>query len=230
MAKKKKKVAVKKIAKKKALKKVKEKKMSLLSQRKNINDKFFDVVSANIKNENKKGKWKRTGVKQLAKELEISVSTLDKYIKRGFINEKDDELFINVERNFDKLKIKRTKKVTKEFNVHTFTRDNFFKRKPFGKIKPNEQLYFRAGLYMVFKTGKNGTYTIQNLPISHYSSKYPQGYTEFFELIRIRLNEHPSLKYFRFNYFDVKKVYLDSIEERIQNFQNKNKGKTKKKK
>ena len=193
--------------------KKKTKKMSFLSQRKNINDKFFDIVKTNIKIvADKKGKFKRQGVKNLADELEISTATLNKYIKQGFINEKNEELFINVERNFDKTKIPKTKKTTKQFTVHNFTYDNFFKRKPFGKIKKNEQLYFKAGLYLVFRSGKNGFYTIQNLPISHYSNLYPQGYEEFFDIIKIKLLDYPSLLHFVFNYFEVQKINVGDIE------------------
>lgn len=216
--------------KKRKNKKTKEQKISFLVQRKNIDDKFFDLVKEHITvTPDKNGKFKRNGVKKLAAELEITTATLNRYIKSGSINRKNDELFINVERNFDKLKKPRTKKVTKEFSTHTFTFQNFFKRKPFGKIKSNEQLYFRAGLYLVFKSGKNGTYTIQNLPISHYSNLYPEGYEEFYEIIKEKLQNHPSLKYFRFNYFDVTKIDLGNIEDRLEKFKAKN-YKTKKRK
>ncbi len=227
------------------------KKLNFLLQKKNINDKFFDLVKYTIKNvPDKNGKFKRIGVTKLAKELEIGVGTLNKNIKQGFINGKNDELFINIERNFEKLKKEKKKDkvnisslkkqtpfltldleedtisdfkgVTKEFTIHTFTFDNFFPRKSFGKIKRDEQLYFRAGLYLVFKSGKNGTYTIQNLPISHHSNKYPEGYEEFFEIIKEKLQNHPSLKFFRFNYFDVQKINVGTIEERLQVFSKKN--------
>ncbi len=228
----------------KKLKKEKIKKISFLTQRKNINDKLFDLKDHLIKTyPDSTGKFIRHGIKKLADDLEISVSTLDRYFKQGFINQKNDQLVINIERNFDKLKIKKLKKispafstdtekhisdfkgVTKQFTIHNFTFDNFFKLKPFGKIKENEQLYFKAGLYMVFSSGKRGTYTIQNLPLSHYSNLYPEGYKEFFEIIKFKLLEYPSLKFFRFNYFNVQKIQIDviPIEQRIEKFKAKHK-------
>ncbi len=207
--------------------------MSFLLVRKNIHDKFFDVVKEYITIVPfAEDQFKRKGMKELSNQLEVSVATLSKYIKQGFINESNETLYINIERNFDKIKkIKRQratttiqgfdkneptfdfKAITKQFTIHNFTLYNFFKRKPFGRIKKTEQLYFRAGLYIVFRSGKKGFYTIQNLPISHYSNKYPQGYTEFFDIIKIKLIDYPSLLFFRFNYFDVQKIDLSAIDE-----------------
>ncbi len=217
------------------------KKISFLKKRKNINDKFFDLVERDIKKvpvKNKKGKfkgvtrWVYKGLNKLSKELEISPATTRRYIEIGRINENNDTLFINVERNFENLrkvkyrefrKNKRldrydykpfeftSKKTTKEFTIHNFTRDNFFRTKKFGRAKKNEQFYFRAGLYIVFeRRNKAGRikmrYVIQNFPVSHYSNSYKQGHNDFFDIIKIELQQYPSLKYFRFNYFDVQKI------------------------
>ncbi len=91
--------------------------------------------------------------------------------------------------------------------------------KKFKVNKKTERLYFRSGLYLEFaKMDKYDNiesdktiYTIQNLPISHYSKLYPQGYKEFFEIIKAKLMEFPSIKFFRFNYFDVSKIKLSAI-------------------
>ena len=216
---------IKKKLKKRAIskksKKQKVQRISFLTQRKNIHDKFFDLVQANIKTTSKNGKFKKTGIKELASKLEITPATLKRYITKGKINDKNDVLFINVERNFEKLKVKKTKVTTKQFTVHNFTFDNFFPKK-FFKVKKNEQLYFRAGLYIVFQrikkvsTGdipnlserQNMDYVIQNYPISHRSDDYPEGYFQFFETIKYELQNYPSILYFRFNYFDVTKVNL----------------------
>lgn len=203
------------IRKRKLVKKDSFKKISFLKKRKDINDKFFDLVDTHIKSqayEDSEGetKWRKRGISKLAKELEISVSTLKKYINEGRIKENNDRLFINVERNFDKLKLKKTHETTKEYTIHNFTKSNFFPKHKFSKAKRNEQFYFRAGLYLVFevkrKKKKPKEYAIQNFPISHYSNSYNKGYDEFFEIIQIKLQEHPSLKNFSFNYFDVTKI------------------------
>ncbi len=216
----------------KKVKKSKVKKISFLRERKNVNDKLFDLKKHLTKSISvSKDKYKIIGIEKLARELEITPTTLRKYFKQGFINPNNDNLIINIERNFDKLKIRRTKEVSAFFGK----KDNFFKLKPFGKVKENEQLFFKAGLYMVFRSGKKGIYTIQNLPLSHYSNLYPEGYREFFDIIKEKLNDHPSLKFFRFNYFSAQKIQLDiiPIEQRRENFKNKhskNNGKNKKNK
>lgn len=228
---------------------VKTQKMSLLQQRKNISDKFFDLlqhetkVAPVLKNGKVKIKkngaedWRRKGVKKFADKLGVTVGRINSIIRSGSVKDTGDYLITGVEKLHTKLKLPKTKKTTKEFTVHNFTFDNFFKRKPFGKIKANEQLLFRAGLYLEFaKKDKDGDftdktgYTIQNLPITHYSNLYPEGYEEFFEIIKEKLQSHPSLKLFRFNYFDVRKIKVDTIEERVKAFQDKQKPKKRKKK
>ncbi len=220
--------------KKKVVKKPGEKKISFLNQRKNIDDKFFDLVNEKTKvvRQSKKVKGKRKpvvkfvrkGLKELASELEVSQSTLKRYISQGFINHKNDNLFINVERNFDKLKVKRTKQKTKQFTTHNFTIDNFFDRRtykqppPKRKIKSNETFFFKCGLYIQFgiknfnvkgKKYTEGKYTIQNLPLSHYSDNYNSGFDEFFEIIKTEIDNHPSIDFFIFNYFDVSIIKID---------------------
>lgn len=196
-----------------------DKKISFLVQRKTINDKFFDLVATDIKSvADKKGKFKKVGTSKLAKKLNIQPSTLTKYIKRGFINEDLYYLTRRIEDNFKKLKIKSSKKVTKKFFIHTFTEGNFFKTKNFKQANKNEQFYFRAGLYIRFRSGKNGFYTIQNFPVSHYSNKYPKGHYEFYEIIKRDLANFPSMLYFLFNYFDVQKIDTGDIVERTDKF------------
>ncbi len=237
-------------------------------KRKDINDKFFDIVEKRIKINYKyyikKGKGSRKalsgkalenalnikytkpqkfkelyrtdykgrrGIKRLAADLEINPRTLRKYIDRGNINTKNDKLFINVERSFEKLakgkKVKRLKHFTKQFTIHNFTFDNFFKLKDVvfppgmkGNHKKNEVFYFKAGLYIVFErvkgvsTGgeeninerKDMLYTIQNLPLAHDAPNLIDGHKEFFNIIRDEIKEHPSFKYFRFNYYSVQKI------------------------
>jgi hypothetical protein len=203
-------------------------KMSFLTHRKNINDMFFDVlkvktkrVPERFKNGNvKKNKFKIQGITQLAKELKVTPTQIRNYIKKGSVNDNLYHFTRNVEIQHKKLKIPRTKKETKQFTVHTFTFANFFAKKNF-KVKKNVvQLFFRCGLYIEFaKMDKydnilndKTVYTIQNLPISHYSNLYPQGYKEFFEIIKQKLMDYPSIKFFRFNYFDVQKINMGSIE------------------
>lgn len=207
----------------------KDKVVSFLNKRKDINDKFFDLVDKKIsfkrvqpkKQKNKKRKkpyFRRVGIGNLAKELEVSTSTIRRYIKQGYINTKNDELFINVERNFDSLKIKKTKKTTKQFTTHNFTKDNFFEKSKIGKLKKNQQVFFRCGLYLQFniknysstrRKYSDGKYTIQNLPLSHYSNSYSRGFDEFFMIIKEEIDNHPSIEFFRFNYFSVTIVNID---------------------
>ncbi len=215
--------------KQKTIKKEKHKKISFLNQRKNINDKFFDLVkeytySVRVQpKKNKKTKkskkafFKTMGIKELASELEVIPATVKRYIKSGHINEKNENLFINVERIFEKLKKPKTIKRTKQFTPHNFTIDNFFEKQKLGRIKKTQQFYFRAGLYIVFgiknfsttsKKYSEGKYTIQNLPLAHYSDNYERGYKEFFEVVKTEIENHPSIEYFIFNYFDVTIVNL----------------------
>lgn len=191
------------------------KKTSFLKKRKNINDKFFDLVNLHTKKvpvkRKGKEKWVLKGVTKLAKELKISPSTLKIYINKGAISDTGGYLPTKVFNLHKKNKIKGSKIETKEFTVHNFTKNNFFKKKNFKKAKKNEQFYYRCGLYLHFeRKNKRGKitmqYVIQNFPIAHYSSNYNKGYNEFFEIIQIELQSHPSLKFFRFNYFDVQKI------------------------
>ena len=208
----------KRAVKKKTAKRKTSGKIDFLTKRKTIDDKFFDVVESVVKKEynKKKKKWEVKGISKLAKELEILPKTLQKYIDEGGINKKNDSLFINVERNFDKLKgLSKTVKKTKEFSIHNFTKSNFFEKKNLGKTKWYEQYYFRCGLKLTFKRPnkyrspwgkKSNTYVMQNVPISYYSKNYNSGYNEFFNTIKIKLQEFPSLHSFQFNYFDVQKI------------------------
>jgi len=193
-------------------------KKDFLVKRKDINDKFFDLIHTQTKKQFVKGEWKLTGIGKLAKELEVSPSTIKRYISAGSINTKNDKLYINIERNFDKLKLPKTKKYTKEFTVHNFTEHNFFKKKNLGRSNKYEQFYFRAGLYIVFEKTRERSrgrkkagsvlwkYVIQNMPVSFYHKNYTQGWKLFFKKIKADLQQYPSLKYFRVNYLDVTKI------------------------
>lgn len=227
----------------------KNKKKSFLTKRKTINDKFFDIVNKEIhKTPYKKPKknkfggeiWQKKGITKLAKELNITTGTLSKYIDKGFINENLYYLTRRIENKHKKLKIPKTKKVTKQFSIHTFTRNNFFEReKGNKKTKKNEMFYFRAGLYIVFQRVKkvstgvkpnknektNMNYTIQNFPTSYYSNNYIKGFEEFYEKIKTDLQNFPSLLYFLFNYFDVEKIDIGTVEQRIEKFKSKRKTK-----
>lgn len=201
----------------------KEKKISFTTKRKDINDKFFDLVEQRITTERykKKGnrvwKFRKKGVTALAKELTISPATLARYIKQGFVRDTGGMLFTRIEKNHTKEKLSKTHEVTKQYTVHNFTRDNFFKKPKVKKRKKGEMYFFTAGLYIQFsvkgyykkkgiiKNKQNLTaYTIQNFPITHYSENFSRGYDEFFEIIKEELDSHPSLNFFIFNYFDVK--------------------------
>lgn len=193
-------------------------KTDFLTKRKDIDDKFFDLVNLYTRKEFKKGKWTTKGISKLSKELEIAPRTIQKYINEGGINKKNEKLFINIERNFDKEKIKRTKRETKEFTVHNFTEKNFFPPKNLGRTNKFEQFYFRAGLYIVFEKTRERTrgnkkagttlwrYVVQNMPVSFYHKNYKEGYKLFFGKIKADLMQYPSLKFFRFNYIDVTKI------------------------
>ncbi len=207
------------------MKKTKEKKISFLTKKKDINDKFFDLVGQHItyvrykKKGGKKWLFKKKGVTKLAKELTITTATLNNYIKTGKVRDNGGMLFTRIESNFKKLKKPKTKKVTKQFTTHNFTEDNFFTPPKLGRRKKTETYFFTVGLYMQFGTKqyykKKGiikekqtlnTYTIQNLPITHYSDNLKQGTKDVWSMINEELKNHPSLNYFIVNYFDVRLI------------------------
>lgn len=217
---------VKKNAPKKAPKKINvSHKIDFLKKKKNINDLFFDVVKHNLKTsyDKKSDTFKTTGYKELAKKLGISYKTLTHYIRVGEINKKDLDLIETIEGLHKSTKEKKTKRQTKEFTKHNFSKPNFFEKQKNILGEKNKMFLFRAGLYMVFKkakkvgpfTGKwnknESEYIIQNLPVTLHAKTYAKGYDDFFGLIDEEVNAHSSLDFFRFNYFDVHIVDMLSI-------------------
>lgn len=217
-------------------KKISTQRVSFLREKKNVNDKFTDLVNQyvspvfyNTEEMEIRGLEKTTlkqykGISALSKKLGISPSTLKRAIKKGGIkpNKKQKSSILKNYNALKRLKKKQNvefsdfKKTTKEFTVHNFTRKNFFK-KPRRKLKKSEQFHFRCGLYIVFErikkvsTGANENplekqnmlYVIQNFPISSESKSFNRGFEKIYEDIKYELTNHPSMKYFRFNYFDV---------------------------
>lgn len=213
-------------------KSIETQRISFLKQKKTVADKFQDLVKEyvspvfyNTEEMEVRGLTETTfkqykGIATLSKKLKVSPSVLKRWIKNNKV--KPNKAILN---EYNKLKRQKKrfnqpfddfKKTTKEFTVHNFTRKNFFK-KPKKKLKKYDEYHFRAGLYIVFerikkvstgidenpKEKQNMYYVIQNFPISSYSKDFSKGYEKIYEDIKYELNNHPSLKYFRLNYFDV---------------------------
>ncbi len=67
-----------------------------------------------------------------------------------------------------------------------------------------KQYYKKKGIIKEKQT--LNTYTIQNLPITHYSDNLKQGTKDVWSMINEELKNHPSLNYFIVNYFDVRLI------------------------
>lgn len=196
----------------------KTKKIKFTEVKKNYRDKFEDEIQkfkhASIK-QYKSGKKKgddyfnkKTFRKLIKKDFKLSDKQLKQY-HAGIYTKKDRQKINSKHKGFSKVK-----KQTKKFYKHTFTFDNFFK-KDIGRLKKHEQFYFRCGIKIVSRSKDTGVFewhenklieiwTIPNFTLSHYSQKqFPSCYKEFFNLIKTKIDEMPSILYFTFNYFDV---------------------------
>lgn len=203
--------------------------INFLEKPKDVTDKFRDVLDRNtekIFSEDQDGgiHFRRGGKKEFAKKLGTSTAQITKWEKFGVdpskLTDKTKKTLDKVKKLWNekkkllnektgKYEYKRvfanTKKETKQFSKHSFTRKNFFHRKKLPKRKKNQQYYFRCGLYLKFNNG----YTISNLPVSHYDFKgYPEGYEAMWNLIRATIAQYDSLVFFRINYFDVSIINL----------------------
>lgn len=220
-------------------------KINFLKQKKDINDKFNDLVSRyvqhvfyNTEEMEIRGLKFNTfkeyrGLATLSKKLGMSPATIKKAIKTGYIKPSKK---INMEYNKLKKEKKRFKqefsdfkKTTKQFTVHNFTHKNFF-TKPKIRLNKYDQYHFRAGLEVYFErvkytsTGidvnenepRNMEYHIDNFSVSSASKDFSRGYEKIYEDIKFSLLEKPSLKFFRFNYFDVIIVTMKSPKKEVK--------------
>lgn len=164
-----------------------------------------------------KGKkvWHRKGLGKLAKKLGIKEKELEKIVtgQKKTISKKLKQKISKLHKNEN---YSPTKIQTKEFTKHSFTQGNFFKKIPIRKLSDKEQYYFRCGLYMVFESNKHTgeEYIIHNLPVptlheARYND-YDEGFENAYWDIVDEISRHPSLKYFRINYFDVTIIDLST--------------------
>lgn len=199
---------------KKIKKPTKQVKINFLEKRKDITDILYDVIEVNttkVFKTYRKGKKAGEdyfgglkGKKELAKKIGVEQKKLDKWIKFG-VDEISKKQKNEIKKLHNQTKRSKTKKESKVFTKHTFTRKNFFHKKKLPYKKKRQQFYFRVGLKMVFNNG----YIINNLPLSHYDFKgYPEGYASTWSLIRVTIASYDSLNYFMINYFDVSVIDL----------------------
>lgn len=190
-------------------KKQKPTQINFLLKEKDYTDRIYDIVEKNTaKNyyEDQDGNYhfRRSGYKELARKLGVNVAQLKRWEKFGIDEKKLSPKHRKTINSFHK-GISKTKKESKQFTKHTFTRENFFHKKKLPKRTKHQQFYFRAGLFLKFNNG----YTIQNLPLSHYDFKgYPEGYEAMWSLIKHTIAKFDSLVFFRINYFDVSLIDL----------------------
>lgn len=223
----------------------KSKKISFTRSRKNVNDKFFDLLNKHtkivykikkVKKKNKHGKYytrkvkhvSRIGKTVLAKSLNIKVSTLNNFIKFGVPPRSGKK----IDKFWRAGKFEKTKVQTIEYRRDTFTRSNFFKYRKIRKTKKHEQYYFRCGIYLECTSNKNkkSTYIINNLPIPSrppaiQTNSYKEGFEAVYDEIKIVLQSYPSIKLWRINYFDVHIINIDSGKFMKGKLSNQNYGK-----
>lgn len=225
-----------------------QKTISFLETKKNITDKFFDVIKQYVKPvyfnveemelmgvDPTKAHFKHyKGIAEVSRLLKTSPNTIKRAIKKG-VYKHNKKLKRKIGKSFKILKNEKKtsgealtdfKKTTKEFTPHNFTRENFFE-KPKKALNKYQQYYFRAGLYIVFERVKkvstgdtpnpkeknNMDFIIQNLPISSYSDNFSKGYEKIFEDIKFQITNHPSMLFFRFNYFDYSEIDVRTLTQ-----------------
>ncbi len=198
---------------------IQPRKIKFLTVKKNTREKFEDIISKYkhpSHTENKHGETvfsKRKFNKLIKDHLKLSPKQLERFFAGDYKPGEKKKL----DKLFKAGKYVSEKKETIKFTKHTFTWDNFPKKK-ISNLGKHEQYYFRCGLKIVAKS--KGTkvfdsfdgemfevWTIPNLPVSLHEPNirvgFPNAYKKFFQMIRTEIHKMPSIWFFSFNYFDV---------------------------